>query len=58
MKDYLFILSLVISLSQLIEWKYNVLGMLDSVFYSFIITTIIYILVYIYNKIFTKKTIF
>jgi hypothetical protein len=50
MKDYLFILSLVISLSQLIEWKYNILGMLDSVFYSFIITTIIYILVYIYNR--------
>ena len=50
MKDYLFILSLVISLSQLIEWKYNVLGMLNSVFYSFVVTTIIYILIYMYNR--------
>lgn len=50
MKDYLFILSLVISLSQLIEWKYNVLGMLNSVFYSFVVTTIIYVLIYTYNR--------
>jgi len=50
MKDYLFILSLVISLSQLIEWKYNVLGMLNSVFYSFVVTTIIYVLIYMYNR--------
>ena len=51
MKDYLFVLSLAISLSQIVEARYNIFNdQLITVFYTFIVITILYILVFLYNK--------
>nr|DAK46223.1 MAG TPA: hypothetical protein [Caudoviricetes sp.] len=51
MKDYLFVLSLAISLSQIVEAQYNIFdGQLITVFYTFIVVTVLYVLVFLYNK--------
>ena len=51
MKDYLFVLSLAISLSQIAEAQYNIFdNQLITVFYTFIAITLIYVLVFLYNK--------
>ena len=51
MKDYLFVLSLAISLAQIAEAQYNIFDdQLVTVFYTFIVVTALYILVFLYNK--------